>query len=64
MIYTIIDRRYNAIKPIIVTTNYGANELIQRFTFNGDSSTGSAIVDRLFEMCEYLPIKGESYRKR
>ena len=64
MIYTIIDRRYNAMKPIIVTTNYGANELIQRFTFNGDSSTGSAIVDRLFEMCEYLPIKGESYRKR
>lgn len=64
MIYTIIDRRYNAIKPIIVTTNYGANELIQRFTFNGDSSTGAAIVDRLFEICEYVPIKGDSYRKR
>ncbi len=64
MIYTIIDRRYNALKPIIITTNYGATELIQRFTVGGDSSTGTAIVDRLFEMCNYVPIDGDSFRKR
>ena len=64
MIYAIIDRRYNSLKPIIVTTNYNAEELIAKFTIGKDSSTGRAIVDRLFEMCHYLPIKGESYRKR
>lgn len=64
MIYAIIDRRYNAFKPIIVTTNYTAKELVQKFSINGDNSTGSAIVDRLFEMCQYVPIDGESYRKR
>ena len=64
MIYTIIDRRYNALKPIIITTNYSATELIQRFTISGDSSTGTAIVDRLFEMCNYVPINGDSFRKR
>lgn len=64
MIYTIVDRRYNALKPIIVTTNYGASELIKRFTLNDDSSTGAAIVDRLFETCNYVPITGDSFRKR
>lgn len=61
MIYSIIDRRYNALKPIIVTTNFTAGELIKRF---GDNSIGNAIVDRLFETCQYVPIGGESYRKR
>lgn len=61
MIYAIIDRRYNALKPIIVTTNFTASELIKRF---GDTSIGNAIVDRLFEICQYVPIEGESYRKR
>ena len=60
-IYSIIDRRYNALKPIIVTTNFTAGELIKRF---GDNSLGKAIVDRLFETCQYVPIGGESYRKR
>lgn len=64
MIYAIIDRRYNALKPVIITTNYGAKELIEKFTINDDSSTAEAIVDRLFEMCQYLFIDGDSYRKR
>ena len=60
MIYAIIDRRYNAKKPTIITTNFNASELIKRF---GDNSMGKAIVDRLFETCQYVPIVGESYRK-
>lgn len=61
MIYTIVDRRYNAKKPIIVTSNFNASELIKKF---GDTSIGKAIVDRLFEICQYLSIEGESFRKR
>jgi len=63
MIYTIIDRRYNSYKPVIVTTNYSAGELIDRLTIGADSSSAHAIVDRLFETCIYVPIKGESFRR-
>ncbi len=61
MIYSIVDRRYNSYKPIIITTNFNADELIKKL---GDSSIANAIMDRLFEICEYVSIEGESYRKR
>jgi DNA replication protein DnaC len=43
------------------TTNFTASELVKRF---GNSSNGNAIIDRLFEICQYVPIEGESFRKR
>ena len=61
MIYAIVDRRYNAYKPIIITTNFNADELIKKL---GDSSIANAIMDRLFEICNYVSIEGESFRKR
>lgn len=61
MIYSIIDRRYNALKPIIITTNFNAEELLKKL---GNTSIGDAIVDRLFEICEYVSIEGESFRRR
>ena len=61
MIYAIVDRRYNAFKPIIITTNFNADELIKKL---GDNSIANAIMDRLFEICNYVSIEGESYRKR
>jgi DNA replication protein DnaC len=64
MIYSIVDHRYNELKPIIVTTNYTATDLIKRFTVSNDNATASAIIDRLYEMCQYLPLRGESFRKR
>lgn len=63
MIYSIIDKRYNSLKPIVVTTNYTASELINRLTISSDKSSAEAIVDRLFEICEYIPITGDSFRK-
>ena len=63
MIYSIIDKRYNSLKPIVVTTNYTASELINRMTISSDKSSAEAIVDRLFEICEYIPITGDSFRK-
>lgn len=61
MVYSIIDRRYNAKKPVIVTTNFNANELMEVF---GNSSISQAIIDRLFEICRYVPIEGESFRRK
>lgn len=65
MIYSIVDRRYNAYKPIIITTNFNAEELINRLSYSTTAlSTAQAIVDRLFEICEYKTIEGKSFRKR
>jgi DNA replication protein DnaC len=65
-IYSIIDRRYNALLPVIVTTNYSEKELIQRLTPTGssDQMTAIATLDRLSEMCLAIPLVDTSWRKK
>ena len=65
-LYAIVDARYEAQKPIAITTNYDPNELIARITPKGenDSTTAQAIVDRLLEMTEAIHITGQSYRTK
>lgn len=61
-IYAIIDSRYEADKPIIITSNYNMQELVKRLTPAGDDTTARAIIDRLMEMTQTVNVKGESYR--
>ena len=65
-IYSIIDRRYNNLLPVVITTNYGEQELIQRLTPVGAADQISAIatVDRLSEICAAVPLVSPSWRKR
>ena len=50
MFYSIINDRYEDMKPTIITTNYGANQLIERMTpKGGDNSAVVAIISRLQE---------------
>jgi DNA replication protein DnaC len=68
-LYAIIDGRYDRAMPIIITTNYDAKSLVTRLTPtlpNGtkDTTTASAIVDRLVEMCESIVMHGASWRSR
>ena len=63
-IYEIIDARANNIKPVIVTTNYVAEDLIKKMTPGDDDITARATVDRLYEVCNYIPMKGKSLRGR
>ena len=49
---------------MVITTNYDAPSLVKRLTPpGGDGITGKSIVDRLIEMCYYLPMTGKSHRK-
>jgi len=49
--------------PTIITTNYDAPSLVNRFTPKGDDKiTADAIVDRLYEMCKNLTMTGDSWR--
>ena len=63
-LFSIINMRYDAAKPIIVTTNYGGNDLVKRLTPKGetDDTTARAIVDRLREMCVVIKLEGDSCR--
>lgn len=52
LLYRIINTRYEACKPIIVTMNCQMSDLAQRLTVGNDSTTAEAIMSRLYEMAE------------
>lgn len=64
-IYTIINSRYEAYMPTIVTSNYDDRTLVKRLTPDrGDGITAEAIIDRLREMCGGILMDGPSWRSR
>lgn len=65
-VYNIINGRYEAYLPTIVTTNYDDKTLITRMTPTStrDSITAEATIDRLMEMCRSIVMTGQSWRSR
>lgn len=65
-VYNIINGRYEAYLPTIVTTNYSTDTLITRMTAKDtqDDTTARATIDRLIEMCKGIALTGESWRLR
>lgn len=64
-IYAIINARYEAYMPVIVTTNYGGAELAERMTPRGsDGRNAEKTLDRLKEMCVGMQMSGKSRRSR
>lgn len=63
-IYAIVNARYEAYMPTIVTTNYTDGELVRRLTpkDTGDPYTAECTVDRLREMCAAIVTRGDSWR--
>lgn len=68
-IYAIINARYEAYMPTIVTTNYTADDLIRRMTPSfggklGDMRNAEKTLDRLREMCVGIEMCWESWRTK
>lgn len=67
-LFCIINARYDAGKPLIVTTNYGGQDLVKRLTPRPDASgyaddtTARAIVDRLRGLSKHVVLTGASRR--
>lgn len=67
-LFSVVNSRYDAGRPIIVTTNYGGADLVKRLTpkpdFTGweDDTTARAIVDRLRAMSVVIKLEGRSCR--
>lgn len=64
-IYNIINGRYEAMLPIIITTNYDAKTLVTRLTPTAtrDSTTAEATIDRIMEICKAISLDGTSWRR-
>lgn len=67
-LFRVIDARYNAELPTIVTSNYSSRQLIERLTPQDgdvtDKETAVAIVDRLLGTCTPIKLTGTSKRHR
>lgn len=63
-IYNIINGRYEACLPTVVTSNYEKTDFITRLTpkETRDDTTARATLDRLREMCRGIKLFGESRR--
>ena len=66
-LYTIINERYEAMKPTLITTEDGIEELKNNYKIcvNGkEKNRGKAIISRLIQDFIYIPLTGEDYRQR
>jgi len=61
VLYQIIDSRYSAGKPTVVTSNFSRGALVNRWE-QADLETAEAIVSRLCENCETVMMDGEDRR--
>ncbi len=63
-LYGIINARYEAMLPTIVTTNYDGDKLVRALTpvRTGDNQKARAIVSRLCECCVRVTLTGEDRR--
>lgn len=64
-IYTIINARYEAYMPIIITTNYSGENLIRRMTPDRDDGvTAAKTISRLQEMCSGIEMTWDDWRTK
>ena len=65
-LYEIINHRYEALLPTIITSNHSPEELEEIFNAVSPSDTviAQAIIDRILESSHVISVSGESYRLR
>ncbi len=64
-LYSILNDRYEDMKPTIITTNYGDADLVRALTPKGHDDTKiKAIISRLRETSTVLTMAWEDYRSR
>lgn len=61
-LFAVVNRRYEQLAPMVVTTNYTRGQLIDRLGRKGDADTAQALVSRLREMSQAIPLDGVDMR--
>ena len=60
-LFMLVNERYNARRPVIITSNYSRGELAERWS-DADESTAESIVSRLCENCDVVTLHGRDRR--
>lgn len=61
-LFQIVNARYEAMRPVVVTTQFARSALINRLAKNGDEETAIAIVSRLCETSRTVALEGMDRR--
>lgn len=61
-LFTVINSRYENNLPVIITTNYDQNSLINRLSISGEIKIAKSIISRLYEMCYLVKIEDRDHR--
>lgn len=61
-LFQVINARYEAMRPIVITTQFSRSALIKRLAKNGDEETAIAIVSRLCETSQTVVLDGADRR--
>lgn len=62
-LYGIINARYEDCRPVVITANYGINQIEERLAVGDNAETAGAIVSRLYEMCRGVSLTWGDVRK-
>ena len=63
-LYSILNERYESMRPVVITTNYNSDDLVKALTPRGyDSTKAVAIISRLQEVSQVLTMAWEDARK-
>ena len=63
MLFQIVNYRYEAMRPLIVTSQYDLAGLEKRIARQGEYESARAIVSRLRQMCHEIKLSGEDRRR-
>lgn len=64
VLYSILNERYEALLPTIITTNYNTNALAEKLSAKGDAETATAIISRFVESSKRVTMSWADYRRK
>ncbi len=64
VLYSILNERYEALLPTIITTNYNTTALAEKLSARGDAETATAIISRFVESSKRVTMSWADYRRK
>lgn len=64
VLYSILNERYEALLPTIITTNYNTTALAEKLSVRGDTETATAIISRFVESSKRVTMSWADYRRK
>ncbi len=64
VLYSILNERYEALLPTIITTNYNTTALAGKLSAKGDTETATAIISRFVESSKRVTMSWADYRRK